>query len=679
MISMAALLMMAVSCKKENKTSDKGEGFRATIESHSGDSKTHLEGLAVKWDNGDAIKVLSNTCTEGADFSTDATSSPALFEATGDLPANFYTPLYTGFYPAAAFSGNQLTLPATQTYVENTFANGANPMAATSNTTQLDFKNVCGVLKLQFYSEEDCQVQIISITSDTGEKLYGTGTVTLTGGIPTLGTLSNGGSTLTLICGEDGIALSKDVSKPTAFYFVVPASTLGTSFTVKVTEIDGKVWTKTANSTQNLIARSKITVLSEQKVTMRDAVIPSSVNLSEGCDGAIYNVAGMIYPPEVEGTYTCEYGVVYSETDDTPTIEEGALKVEGGTATISSEDGYIDFSADITGLTTGTTYYARAYAMIEGIAYSEVIEIVGGSVPLDLPSDWTNGKNPHPFTVANGKQVYFSQGNLQYNAKGASATAASGENVGGTWRFAAHQFEFIGTDNEKASQTYDGWIDLFCWGTSGYNHGADCYQPWGRSDAEGAFHAYGENETNLCDGDGKADWGYNKISNGGNAENMWRTLTVDEADYLMESRLNAESLFGVGIIGGCIEGMIFLPDDWTCPTGLEFKPGSYEFGKPIEHNIYSYSEWSRMETAGAVFLPACGEFKDYGEGFKVYDLRIAGTYWSADNYDGAIVGTPGSQAHTYHSYYGYVTSGGGERGVACAVRLVQDKAPSTRR
>ncbi|MBQ3677498.1 MAG: hypothetical protein II926_09075, partial [Bacteroidales bacterium] len=76
----------------------------------------------------------------------------------------------------------------------------------------------------------------------------------------------------------------------------------------------------------------------------------------------------------------------------------------------------------------------------------------GGELPTE--GVLTNGV----FTVAKGKQVYFSQANLQYNAS---------SNV---WRFAEHQYDIIGEDNSNISKSYNGWIDLFGWGTSGYKN-----------------------------------------------------------------------------------------------------------------------------------------------------------------------------------------------------------------
>ena len=632
MIGMVALLMLAASCKKDKKDEieNAGSGFRATVESHAGDSKTHLDGLAVKWDSGDAILVKSSTCTTPRGFTTQESGDNVNFDANTTLPDDFYAPPYTGYYPAAAFSGDQLTLPATQTYVTSaaTFANGANPMAATSSETLLPFKNICGVLKLQLHSETACNVNTITITSNTGEQLWGTGTVGFdTDNKPTLSALSNGGSRLTLSCG--GMALSTNASSPSIFFFVVPAHTLGTKFTVMVTFTNGEVWTKEANATQNLIARSQITVLPSQPVTPRTPVRPSTVTVTAGCSSEfIYNVGGSVTLPE--GEHTCEFGLVYSETNVQPTVADS--KIVAGTATFS---GTQSFTADLTGLTVGTTYHVRAYAMIEGVAYStEVKDIVGGNVPQAMT--WTDGKSPKPFSVSATKKVYFSQGNLQYNAAGSFATAASGENVGGTWRFAEHQFDFIGTPNENAAQTYTGWIDLFGWGTSGNNHGATCYQPWSTTQNNDNYLAYGISGNHLYSSNGKADWGKaNTIYAGTTPTTGWRTLiggSGGEWDYLINSRNKAANLYGKGKVGSCTPGLIILPDDWSWSGDVEefgpnvadenrkWKPGNTKWA-----NVYSYSEWAKMEAAGAVFLPAAGERNDT----SVSSVGSYGYYWSS--------------------------------------------------
>ena len=62
------------------------------------------------------------------------------------------------------------------------------------------------------------------------------------------------------------------------------------------------------------------------------------------------------------------------------------------------------------------------------------------------------------FAVSENSYVAFAKGNLQYQAST------------NTWRFADKQYDVIGEENANVSENYDGWIDLFGWGTSGYNN-----------------------------------------------------------------------------------------------------------------------------------------------------------------------------------------------------------------
>ena len=155
------------------------------------------------------------------------------------------------------------------------------------------------------------------------------------------------------------------------------------------------------------------------------------------------------------------------------------------------------------------------------------------------------------FTVSEGHQVYFSQGNLQYQAST------------NTWRFAENQWDILTEANSNVSSTYDGWIDLFCWGTSGYNHGANCYQPWSTSEYNENYWAYGNPSANLYEQSGQADWGYNAISNGGNQENSgWRTLTQEEWYFVFDNRYTPSGYrYAKAIVNG-YGGVVIFPDSW---------------------------------------------------------------------------------------------------------------------
>ena len=250
-----------------------------------------------------------------------------------------------------------------------------------------------------------------------------------------------------------------------------------------------------------------------------------------------------------------------------------------------------------------------------------------------------------PFSISSKNKVYFSPGNLQYKAST------------DTWRFAEHQFNWVGdaelgnvyekgvkSDNNKISSTYDGWIDLFGWGT-GVNptlHTED-------------FHDY-----NIF-----TDWGINTIYYQGSVykPNSWRTMTKADWSYLVFSRDNCKELAGIATVNGR-EGFVLLPDDWKFSSALSFKGWSSNW----DINVYSIETWQKMETAGAVFLPCVGW--RYGIETGHWENCPSASYWSStpdSNSYGDVAGWPFefdcSQISTAESrlrYSGY------------AVRLVQD-------
>ena len=172
------------------------------------------------------------------------------------------------------------------------------------------------------------------------------------------------------------------------------------------------------------------------------------------------------------------------------------------------------------------------------------------------------------FSVAKDKQVYFSQGNLQYVLST------------GTWPFAEQQHKCIGAANlttgEDGKPVLADTIDLFGWGT-GDNPALWSYD----------YNDYSE----------YIDWGVNRISD--DDPGAWRTLSVAEWRYLLTSRANASKLRGSAWIDGLF-GMILLPDDWASLEGINYRD---KWNIPKE---YSLEEWQQMEDAGAVFLPATG-------------------------------------------------------------------------
>ncbi len=220
------------------------------------------------------------------------------------------------------------------------------------------------------------------------------------------------------------------------------------------------------------------------------------------------------------------------------------------------------------------------------------------------------------FSVSPTKKVYFSIGNLQWSATGGGSIAtthavAGGGIAVGTWRFSKHQWDFVGDatmgnvyaggvkcNNEYISSTYTGWIDLFGWGTSGYN-GKYPYM------TSSNVLDYWSGGLGASDPDSNYNWGrYNAISNGGNQPGLWRVLEHTEWFYLMNTRTNASEKYGPACVNG-VNGMIILPDEFSVPTGFHFVHGMGP-GSKYSDNTYTITEWLTLENGGAVFLPAGG-------------------------------------------------------------------------
>ena len=265
------------------------------------------------------------------------------------------------------------------------------------------------------------------------------------------------------------------------------------------------------------------------------------------------------------------------------------------------------------------------------------------------------------FSVGPGRKVHFSQGNLQYQP------------YSDTWRFARYQFDYVGSANTSISPTAD-WIDLFCWGTSGWNSGAHAYLPYSVAPQDTNYYVGGSVTNNLTGAYANADWGvYNAISNGGNKAGLWRVLTQEEWDYIINKRTNYENLRGWGQIEG-VKGIILLPDGWVCPDGLSIDV--YAFSSAIEKNIYTFDQWVKMECNGAVFLPMAGNLQHtpyYGDvTHSYYDNNGygIGTYWTS-------ICTQNEYAYCLSFSNNYYFSAGmvsntKSRHLGCSVRLVQD-------
>ena len=235
-----------------------------------------------------------------------------------------------------------------------------------------------------------------------------------------------------------------------------------------------------------------------------------------------------------------------------------------------------------------------------------------------VPDGAINGK----FSVSSTKKVYFSKGNLRYASS--------------KWSFFDNQYDYY------TSYSADAW-DKFGWSTSATTYGMSTSSSNG--DYSGDF----------------VDWGATMGAG-------WRTLTSDDWSYLLKTRI-ASTVNGtengryakakVNDVGG----VILFPDTYTHPAGVEAPTGvnaTDEYG--WEGHSYTAADWTKMESAGCVFLPAAG--CRYGS--EMIGLGSNGYYGSA---------TPDGADYAYRVKF---NSGSLEpansitRCLGCSVRLVQE-------
>ena len=400
---------------------------------------------------------------------------------------------------------------------------------------------------------------------------------------------------------------------------------------------------------------------------------------SDELKGTVSGSGEYAYMSETEISATPAEGYIFKQWSDGNTDNPRTITLTQDTTLIAEFD-----AASPTQYTLTLSVNDSDMGMVSGVAgtYDDGTEVTITAMPKDLYlfRRWSDGVTDNPrvlnmdndisliaiftpvgssinehssgigsFSVSSSKKVTFSPGNVQYQASS------------GTWRFAEHQWDYVGngnygtvyqddvkSQNSQVGSNYSGWIDYFGWGTG---------------------NAPTKVRSNYKDYLSFTDWGTNAISNGGNKAGMWYTLSKDEWSYLLHGRDNYDKLFGLGTVAG-VNGIIILPDDWSKPQGLSFSPSvadglswneSYYIQNGVNHysdNTYTVTQWEKMEASGAVFLPASGSRSGY--------VETDGSYWTSTQ-DGTTT------AHALYFYASYVNS---QRGLYAlyygfSVRLVR--------
>lgn len=213
------------------------------------------------------------------------------------------------------------------------------------------------------------------------------------------------------------------------------------------------------------------------------------------------------------------------------------------------------------------------------------------------------------FSVADGKQVYFSTGNLQTNV------------VPLVFDFAKKQYQASG----RYSYLYGTitYTDMFGWSTAGSRYGT-CY----------VYNTDCGGHTTPDYSGSFVDWGLNS--------KKWRTLSIEEWEYLFSydthSNSTRDGLYAYDVTVAGVEGCVIL------------YPDKYKGKKVTDHDKNSYNseaDWLKAEKKGVICLPPTGNILEDGSVIGLdFDQNI-GTYWSSSSYSS-------TEAHAlaFNSFHG---------------------------
>ena len=262
-----------------------------TVSFEEPDSRIQLQENKTVWNEGDIVSVFYRSNAnqkwqyQGETGERNGTlKRVANAEATQEL-SNIVVvyPYNENYYINPRTCNVQASLPATQTYLADSYGLNGNIMVSQSEYNQIALKSVCGWLKLQLTGNGEV-VKSITLKGNNGEQVAGevyinsadaTCTLAAESGASNDDSVAGGNlvfddtilTEVTLDCGE-GITLGAEV---TAFYIALPPQTFENGLTVTFANTDGAAFEK---STDKAVVIERNTI---QPMTAFGAEFPEPV------------------------------------------------------------------------------------------------------------------------------------------------------------------------------------------------------------------------------------------------------------------------------------------------------------------------------------------------------------------------------------------------------------------
>lgn len=282
-MTILAIAAMSAACQQEmNDGMNPGAGqgtlldcLPATLSVESSDqTKTSLVNSgdqmgSILWATGDAVSAFLGTdgnskytLEESSNGSTTGTFAQTAGVVGTAIDGNVLLYPYDADATVSMSEGAatvNFTLPATQAYAADSFASGAYPMIAVSESVgSFGMKNILGLLEVALHCEFAASVSKIEFIADV--PVCGAASVTASvDGEPSLVLNDAQSKTVTLNCASP-VALSNDKNAKTKFYIALPAQKYE-GFTLKVYDSNGYQMIETTSNTLDL-KRSKVKTIS---------------------------------------------------------------------------------------------------------------------------------------------------------------------------------------------------------------------------------------------------------------------------------------------------------------------------------------------------------------------------------------------------------------------------------
>ena len=424
--------------------------------------------------------------------------------------------------------------------------------------------------------------------------------------------LADGGTTLTATWSVDDVVEVWSEDGTTTKYGELTAATAGASTTLTGT-------LTTAPTDQETLT---LKYLSPSYATQDGTLTGTDNSIDKKCDYATATVTATVDGDNVtttaaafehqqaivrftlknsDGTALPSNPTAFTMTDGTSTVE--LTSIPAGTYTTNGAGVlYVAFpasngSADITlTATVGSDTYTLTTSSSKTFNIGNFYRVTAKMAKqASVPENALSGQFTVGMDGSTPKKVYFSKGNLYYDA-----------NATTKWYFATNQWDYIGTATGYP-------MDLFTWGNTS-------------SSTEWSGNSY---YTENADLSGNTDWG-SRMGTG------WRTLSKDEWTYVFGTNsgdkrsgatvgTTANARYTEATIntdGTGVNGVILFPD------GATFAADDATWGTINAASAWgtkcTTAQWTALEAKGCVFLPAAGR----RDGTSVSRVGSDGYFWS---------------------------------------------------